>query len=381
MKSKSYDLATLQRRIVASRACPRLIKYCRRIAREKRAMFREEIYWGKAVPGFGDPEAELLILGLAPAAHGANRTGRMFTGDRSGDFLIRALYETGFANQPTSRRRDDGLKLRNSYITSVVHWAPPKNKPTPDEIRASLPFLKEELRLLKNLQVVLVLGRIAFETYLRVARQSIGGTFPPKSTFRFAHGTSYQLPGGYPRLFCSYHPSQQNTQTGKLSVPMFRKVVEGIRQYLAARHATIAKDEIIMRRAIRLAKLARRNGDAPVGSVITCDGNVVSQGIEAVKSRRDISAHAELIAVRKACRKLQTFDLSRSVLYTTAEPCFMCSYAIRQTHISRVVVGVPIPDKGGFSSSHPILADATIFGWGKPPNLVCGILEAECRTL
>ena len=381
MKIDADELTTLQRKIVASKACPRLVAYCRRIARGKRAMFREENYWGKAVPGFGDPEAELLILGLAPAAHGANRTGRMFTGDRSGDFLIRALYEAGFANQPTSVHRDDGLKLRNSYITSVVHWAPPKNKPTPDEIRVSLPFLKEELRLLRNLRAVLVLGRIAFETFLRLAKQSTNRAFPPNSTVRFAHGASYQLPGGYPHLFCSYHPSQQNTQTGKLSVAMFRSILEDIRQYLEVEHSAAARDEIIMRRALRLAKLARRNGDAPVGAVITCDGNVVSRGIEAVKARRDISAHAELVAIRKACRKFRTFDLSRCVLYTTSEPCFMCSYAIRQTNISKVVVGAPIPHKGGFSSSHPILTDTKISGWGKPPNLVCAIWKPECRAL
>ena len=381
IENEADELAALQRRIVASRACPRLVKYCRRVARDKRAMFREEKYWGKAVPGFGDPEAELLILGLAPAAHGANRTGRMFTGDRSGDFLIRALYQAGFANQPTSVHRDDGLKLRNSYITSVVHWAPPRNKPAPDEIRASLPFLMEELRLLKNLRAVLVLGRIAFDTFLRLAKQNTNRPLPPRSILRFAHGASYQLPGGFPRLFCSYHPSQQNTQTGKLSAAMFRKVLEDIRKYIKGKHLMAVEDENVMRRAIRLAKLARRHGDAPVGTVIICDRNIVSQGIEAVRSHRDIAAHAELVAIRAACRKLRTLDLSRCMLYTTAEPCFMCSFAIRQTHISRVIVGVPIPHKGGFSSPHPILTDGTIPGWDKPPDLVCGILKTECRAL
>lgn len=379
MRNEADALEVLQRRIIASRACPRLVKYCTQIAQEKRARFRDEKYWGKAVPGFGDPQAELLILGLAPAAHGANRTGRMFTGDRSGDFLFRALHEAGFANQPTSVRRDDGLKLSNCYITSVVHWAPPKNKPRPDEIRTSLPFLEEELRLLRRVQVVLVLGKIAFDAYLRLLSQREG--FPPKSTFRFIHGASYRLPRGLPRLFCSYHPSQQNTQTGKLTVTMFRKVLRNIRQYLDLQHSESSKHETFMRRAIELAKIARKHGDSPVGAVVVRGERVISRGIEGVKSGTDVSAHAELAAIREACRRLRTFDLSGSVLYTTAEPCFMCSYAVRQTRISEVVIGRSTPRKGGFSSRHPILTDPEIVGWGRPPEVTCGVLEAECRAL
>jgi uracil-DNA glycosylase family 4 len=231
MINRAQELATLQREILASNCCPRLVRYCRKVAREKRAMYRDQEYWGKAVPSFGDPQAELLILGLAPAAHGGNRTGRMFTGDRSGDFLFRALYEAGFANQPNSVHRDDGLKLKNCYITAAVRWAPPKNKPTPQELRACLPFLEEELELLTHLRAVLVLGRIAFDAFLRVAAKRVD--LPPRSALRFAHGASFTLPGSLPRLYCSYHPSQQNTQTRRLTPEMFQKVLNDIRQHLA----------------------------------------------------------------------------------------------------------------------------------------------------
>lgn len=194
-------------------------------------MFRDHEYWGKPVPSFGDPEAELLILGLAPAAHGANRTGRMFTGDRSGEFLYRALYEAGFSNQPVSGHAGDGLRLRRCYITASLRCAPPGNKPRPRELRNCQPYLERELQLLKRVRAVLALGRIAFDTYLRLlARRE---DFPPRSSFRFVHGASYTLPAGLPRLFASYHPSQQNTQTGKLTPEMMRKLLGDIRNYLA----------------------------------------------------------------------------------------------------------------------------------------------------
>jgi len=198
-------------------------------------MYRHEKYWGKPVPSFGDPAAGLLILGLAPAAHGANRTGRMFTGDRSGEFLYRALYETGFASQPESRQRDDRLKLRNCYITAAVRCAPPKNKPLPQELRNCQPYFEKELELLQQVRAVLALGRIAFDSYLRAVGSRKG--FPPRSSLRFAHGVSYQLPGGLPRLFASYHPSQQNTQTGRLTPEMFQKVLNDIRMFLARQSA------------------------------------------------------------------------------------------------------------------------------------------------
>jgi len=225
-----HNLAILQRQVIACNRCFRLIRYCRRIAREKRRMYRDWEYWGKPIPSFGDPDAELLILGLAPAAHGANRTGRIFTGDRSGDFLYRALYEAGFANQPLSRQRDDGLELWGCYITAALHCAPPANKPLPLELRNCQPYLETELRVLKRVRAVLTLGRIAFDAYLRLVWRE---TFPRRSSFRFAHGTSYELPRGLPRLFASYHPSQQNTQTGKLTPEMMREVFEDIRRYLS----------------------------------------------------------------------------------------------------------------------------------------------------
>jgi uracil-DNA glycosylase family 4 len=194
-------------------------------------MYRDWEYWGKPVPSFGDPNAELLILGLAPAAHGANRTGRMFTGDRSGDFLYRQLYQAGFASQPTAVSRDDGLELRNCYITASLRCAPPKNKPLPAEARNCQPYLEAELRLLSRVRAVLVLGRIAFESYLRVLAGQ-GKGFPPRASFRFAHGANFSLPGGLSRLFCSYHPSQQNTQTGRLTAEMLQKVLDDIRTFL-----------------------------------------------------------------------------------------------------------------------------------------------------
>lgn len=212
-------------------------------------MYRDEDYWGKPVPSFGDPEAELLILGLAPAAHGANRTGRMFTGDRSGDFLYARLSEAGFANQPTSLSRDDGLKLRNCYITAALRCAPPRNKPRPQELRNCQTYFEKELQLLNRVRVVLALGRIAFDSYLRTVgavygrwqpsalaarRSSAPGKSPRRAAFRFAHGASYTLPGGLPRLFASYHPSQQNTQTGRLTPEMFRKVLDDIRNFVAS---------------------------------------------------------------------------------------------------------------------------------------------------
>lgn len=186
---------------------------------------------GRPIPSFGDPNAELLILGLAPAAHGGNRTGRMFTGDRSGDFLYRGLYEAGFANQPGSVSRDDGLQLRNCYVTASLRCAPPQNKPLPAEARNCQPYLEAELRLLTRVRAVLVLGKIAFDTYLRIVASGREG-FPPRSSFRFAHGANSLLPGGLTHLFCSYHPSQQNTQTGRLTREMFQQVLDDISEFL-----------------------------------------------------------------------------------------------------------------------------------------------------
>jgi uracil-DNA glycosylase family 4 len=229
------ELAELQRQVIACTRCSNLIAYCQRVAQEKRRMYRDCDYWGKPVPSFGDPYAELLILGLAPGAHGANRTGRMFTGDRSGEFLYRGLYEAGFANQPTSSDRHDGLALHNCYITAPLRCAPPLNKPRPEELRQCQPYLERELEILTGVRAVLVLGRIAFNSYLRVAGKNQG--LPRRSTLAFSHGASFTLPAGLPRLFCSYHPSQQNTQTGRLTPAMFQQVLRDISDYLGSTRA------------------------------------------------------------------------------------------------------------------------------------------------
>jgi uracil-DNA glycosylase len=230
MPKSERELARLQQEVIACSRCPSLIAYCRKIAQEKRRMYRDSDYWGKPVPSFGDPRARLLIVGLAPGAHGANRTGRMFTGDRSGDFLYPCLYEAGFASQPTSTNRDDGLKLLDCYITAPLRCAPPQNKPSPEELRHCQPYFERELELLTRVRAVLVLGRIAFDAYLRIVGQ--GENFPRRSTLVFAHGASLALPAGLPRLFCSYHPSQQNTQTGRLTAEMFKQVLFDIRDFL-----------------------------------------------------------------------------------------------------------------------------------------------------
>jgi uracil-DNA glycosylase family 4 len=224
------ELEKLQQQVVTCTRCPRLVRHREKVAREKRRMFREWEYWGRPVPSFGDPDAELLIVGLAPAAHGANRTGRMFTGDRSGDFLFRRLFEAGFASQAESHGREDGLQLRRCYITATLRCAPPGNKPLPRELRNCQQYFEEELRLFKQVRAVLVLGRIAFDRYLSVLQKQV--ELPPRSSMPFAHGASYSMPDGIPRLFASYHPSQQNTQTGKLTPAMMRKVLREIDRYL-----------------------------------------------------------------------------------------------------------------------------------------------------
>lgn len=198
------------------------------MAEVKRRAYRGWEYWGKPVPGFGDPKARVLILGLAPAAHGANRTGRMFTGDRSGDWLYRALYQTGFASQPSSTCRDDGLTLRGVYITASARCAPPDNKPTLQELRNCRPFLERELNLLRNVRVVVALGKIAFDQYLEILKAR--GVIRSRSGFAFGHNRQFTTAPGEPVLISSYHPSQQNTSTGKLTEEMLREVFERARQ-------------------------------------------------------------------------------------------------------------------------------------------------------
>ncbi len=222
-------LQQLNEEIVRCRKCPRLVVYREKVAREKRFAFREWAYWGRPVPGFGDPRAKLLILGLAPAAHGANRTGRMFTGDRSGEFLFKAMHRAGFASQPTSVRRDDGLMLKNAYLGATLRCAPPANKPLPSELANCRPYFERELDLLRP-RAILALGGIAMRVYLLLLKER--GQVRGLGTFPFRHGVWYETGPGMPRLFASYHPSQQNTFTGKLTEPMLAKVFRDIRKFL-----------------------------------------------------------------------------------------------------------------------------------------------------
>jgi uracil-DNA glycosylase family 4 len=223
------SLETLNAEIVSCRKCPRLVEYREAVARERRRAFREWEYWGKPVPGFGDPGAKLYIIGLAPAAHGANRTGRMFTGDRSGDFLYRAMYRAGFASQAESIRRGDGLTLRGAYIGAAVRCAPPANKPLPSELCNCESYFVREHDLLRP-RAVLALGAIAMKAYLGMLKDR--GAIARFSDYPFRHGASYALPGELPRLFLSYHPSQQNTFTGKLTPAMLLSVFRKIRRHI-----------------------------------------------------------------------------------------------------------------------------------------------------
>ena len=224
-------LEILQDEIVGCRRCPRLREYTAEVARTKRRAYRDCEYWGKPVPSFGDPQARVLVLGLAPGAHGSNRTGRMFTGDRSGDILYRVLHQTGFASQPASISSGDGLTLHNAYITAVAHCAPPANKPAPEEMRNCRPYFERELDLLTNLKVLVALGKIAFDQYLDVLKAR--GVIPSRAPFTFGHNREYSTGSAQPRLISSYHPSQQNTSTGKLTESMLREVFQRARDLAA----------------------------------------------------------------------------------------------------------------------------------------------------
>ena len=219
----------LNQTLLACRKCPRLVAWREQVAREKRRAYRDWEYWGKPVPGFGDPEARLLVVGLAPGAHGSNRTGRMFTGDASGDFLYPALHRAGFANQPGASRLDDGLALHDLFISAVCRCAPPDNKPAPGEIANCLPYLAQEMEILKNVQGVVALGKIAFDQVLRLYK----GQGYSTGRLDFAHGAFYELGQGRPWLLASYHPSRQNTQTGRLTAAMFDQIWLGARSRLA----------------------------------------------------------------------------------------------------------------------------------------------------
>ncbi len=217
----SSKLQTLNNEIIHCTKCPRLVAYREQIGREKRRAYREHEYWARPVPGFGDPQARVLILGLAPGAHGSNRTGRPFTGDRSGEFMYPILYKLGFASQPTAIDRNDGLKLIDCYITAAVRCAPPDNKPLPSELANCAPYLDRELAILKSLKVVVALGKIAFDAYLNFLKRD--GVIASRSSYVFGHGAVYAMPNGI-TLLASYHPSNQNTATGKLTAQMFEEV-------------------------------------------------------------------------------------------------------------------------------------------------------------
>lgn len=226
------DLASLQRlkrRITDCRKCPRLVRWREQVAREKTNRYADWMYWGKPIPSFGDPKARLLIIGLAPAAHGGNRTGRMFTGDRSGDWLYRTLYKFGFSNKPMSLHRNDGLKLKDCYITATIRCVPPANKPLPLEIRNCRPYLLRELELLEHVKVIVGLGKVGFDAAVGSFQQLGWTAFDRKP--KFSHGAEYAL-NGTVRLIASYHPSQQNTFTGKLTVRMFDGVFRRVRKIL-----------------------------------------------------------------------------------------------------------------------------------------------------
>src|SRR3954465_3400637 len=224
-------LDELNREVVACERCPRLVVYRQQIAREKRRGYREWEYWGRPVPGFGDSDARVLVLGLAPGAHGSNRTGRPFTGDKSGEFMYPVLHRTGFASQATALHREDGLQLIDAYITAAVRCAPPDNKPTPEEIAAWAPFLTRAIAALKNLRVVVALGKIGFEAYLNFAKRQ--GVISSKKEYVFGHGAQYKMPNGVV-LIASYHPSNQNTATGKLTETMFREVFEKAKKLIVS---------------------------------------------------------------------------------------------------------------------------------------------------
>jgi uracil-DNA glycosylase len=224
-------LRVLDEEIVACRKCPRLVVYREAVAREKRRAYRDWIYWGKPVPGFGDPDAKLMLVGLAPGAHGSNRTGRPFTGDKSGEFLYKALYDAGFANRPVAVQRGDGLALIDAYITAAARCAPPDNKPLPSELANCRPYLERELEILKP-RAILSLGKIGWDVYLGILKAQ--GFIVSRAAHPFGHGAEVDLPNVGARLFGVYHPSQQNTSTGKVTLAMYAKVLKRVQKYLKA---------------------------------------------------------------------------------------------------------------------------------------------------
>ncbi|MBI1853662.1 MAG: uracil-DNA glycosylase [Planctomycetes bacterium] len=261
------EFDALNARIVRCERCPRLRAHCAEVARVKRASFRDETYHGRPVPNFGDPHARLLLVGLAPAAHGANRTGRMFTGDRSGDFLFRAMHRAGFASQPTATAADDGLRLIDVLITATCHCAPPGNAPTPEEIRNCEPFLDATFDLAANVKVVIALGKTGFDSVLRLYQRR--GWITRRSAFAFGHGAEHRFPGTpAPAILCTYHPSQQNTFTGKLTPAMLDAVFARAGELLDSSATAIPRREVARRPSTdrsRSAESRRRGRREPRG--------------------------------------------------------------------------------------------------------------------
>ena len=225
-------LVVLNKEIIACTKCPRLVEYREQIGREKRKAYREHDYWARPVPGFGDPHARVLLLGLAPGAHGSNRTGRPFTGDASGNFMYPILYKVGFASQPTAVSCNDGLKLIDCYITAAIRCAPPDNKPLPNELANCSSYLDREMAILKNVRVVVALGKVGFDAYL--AHLKRGGVLDRRTGLTFGHAARYEMPNGV-TLLASYHPSNQNTATGKLTAAMFEDIFRLARRIMTSR--------------------------------------------------------------------------------------------------------------------------------------------------
>jgi uracil-DNA glycosylase family 4 len=221
-------LQQLSQEIISCRKCPRLVEFREKISREKRKQFSDFDYWGKPIPGYGDPRARLIVVGLAPAAHGGNRTGRVFTGDSSAKFLVKHLYEAGFASQPTSEKRDDGLVYRDCYVTAAVRCVPPDNRPTREEIQTCASYFDRELLMLKDSKAILALGKVAFDSVLDFSRRYYGS----KGSFHFKHGLKFKFAENFPIVFASYHPSPRNTNTGKLTSQMFARVLNQTRREL-----------------------------------------------------------------------------------------------------------------------------------------------------
>ena len=260
--SEFENVAAVAAAIVDCRRCPRLVRHRELVAREKKREFSEWSYWGRPVPGFGDPEARLLVVGLAPAAHGGNRTGRVFTGDASGDWLYEALHRFGFASQPGSRSRDDGLRLRDCFVDAAVRCAPPDNKPTPREFDACRPFLAAEIGLLRRVRVVVALGRAATDAWLRASGWR--DRLPPADRPRFAHDAAHRLPDGT-TLVCSYHPSRRNTSTKMLTRAMWHAVFRRARAILDADGGEAVRREGDRARTSTPRARRRRRGRRPSG--------------------------------------------------------------------------------------------------------------------